>query len=517
MSFMALFAMATLGFLETRDFLSPKRVTDLALDSNREQKVRVNFNITMMDLKCDYAVIDVVSVLGTEQNVTQNVLKFALDQKGVRKLLMGKNKNQNDIALSDEGVKETIEELHENGEDAVSLDETTLKFALNEYEFVFVDFFASWCSHCRDLAPTWETLAEVMTDAAESIVDDTDHDYSDQEYEEAVKLELPVFIAKVDCVVHADLCMSQSIQAYPTLRLFHDGEHYSDYRGHREVVEITHWLANLEEKIHPNKPEEEKKLSSADDIARDRMGVETSRDEMNQVPERPKTRVPGSPEEKDWMEKMQKHRSRQRSVWKDDDHFGCQLSGFLMVDRAPGHFRIQAQSISHDIAAHMTNVSHEVHELTFGDPGIVRAIERAELNNKEGYPVVPPGTLDATHPMNGNVYITQNVHEAHHHYLKVITTQLDHPALQTNRWMARPQNRRVYTILQSSQLSFYKSDIVPDARFIYDLSPISVSHRIQNRRWYDYVTSLMAIVGGTFTVLGMLDGMLGKAVGKRRR
>mmetsp|Transcript_52832 Transcript_52832/g.158147 ORF Transcript_52832/g.158147 Transcript_52832/m.158147 type:complete len:357 (+) Transcript_52832:982-2052(+) len=356
-----------------------------------------------------------------------------------------------------------------------------------------------------------------MTDAAESVVDDTDHDYSDEEYEEAVKLELPVIIAKVDCVNHADLCMSQSIQAYPTLRLFHNGDLYSDYRGHREVVEMTHWLANLEENIHPNKPEEEKKLSSADDIARDRMGVETSRDEMNKLPKRPDSRVPGSTEEKEWIAEMQRHRGRQREVWKDKEHDGCQLSGFLMVDRAPGHFRIQAQSSFHDLAAHMTNVSHEVHELSFGDPGIMRAIERAETNNKEGYPVVPPGTLEATHPMNGNVYITRNVHEAHHHYLKVITTHLDHPALSANRWMSRPQNRRVYTVLQSSQLSFYKSDVVPDARFIFDLSPISVSHRIKHRRWYDYVTSLMAIIGGTFTVLGMLDGMLGKAVGKRRR
>lgn len=33
-------------------------VTDLSLDSNKEPKVRINFNITMMDLKCDFAVVD---------------------------------------------------------------------------------------------------------------------------------------------------------------------------------------------------------------------------------------------------------------------------------------------------------------------------------------------------------------------------------------------------------------------------------------------------------------------------
>jgi len=46
---------------------SYRPVTDLALDSNKDPRVRLNFNITMMDLKCEYAVVDVVSVLGTDQ------------------------------------------------------------------------------------------------------------------------------------------------------------------------------------------------------------------------------------------------------------------------------------------------------------------------------------------------------------------------------------------------------------------------------------------------------------------
>lgn len=98
----------------------------MSLDSNPDEKVRVNFNITMMDLKCDYAVIDVVSSLGTDQNVSQNVRKYSLDAVGVRELYAGRNKEQDDIILSDSLVTDTIEELHANGEDAVSLDATTL-------------------------------------------------------------------------------------------------------------------------------------------------------------------------------------------------------------------------------------------------------------------------------------------------------------------------------------------------------------------------------------------------------
>ena len=119
-------------------------VTDLALDANDEKRVRLNFNITMMDLKCEFTSVDVVSVLGTEQNITNHVSKWHVDAEGVRQRYQGRNKLQNDIALYDEKVQLNIEELHEDGEDAVSLDHDTLKYARREQEYVFVDFYASW-------------------------------------------------------------------------------------------------------------------------------------------------------------------------------------------------------------------------------------------------------------------------------------------------------------------------------------------------------------------------------------
>lgn len=55
-SLAALAVIAILVLKETLHFLIPHLVTDLSLDSHRQgggaDKIQVNFNITLMDLKC---------------------------------------------------------------------------------------------------------------------------------------------------------------------------------------------------------------------------------------------------------------------------------------------------------------------------------------------------------------------------------------------------------------------------------------------------------------------------------
>lgn len=79
--------------------------------------------------------------------------------------------------------------------------------ALNEHNFVqlsrkpatelwIVDFFAPWCTPCQRLAGEWRNLAKQMA-----------------EFDE-------IKVAHVDCVANADLCSSQNIHGYPTIRLY---------------------------------------------------------------------------------------------------------------------------------------------------------------------------------------------------------------------------------------------------------------------------------------------------------
>ena len=152
----------------------------------------------------------------------------------------------------------------------------------------------------------------------------------------------------------------------------------------------------------------------------------------------------------------------------------------------------------------MTNVSHQVHSLTVGDPMAAYQIRQGKIPN------LPENVKAKIYPMDDNVYVTENLHEAYHHYLKVIPTQVDGLKI-GSRFL------RAYQILPNSQLALYRSDQVPEAKFVYDLSPIRVSYRKKQRKWYDYCTSIMAIVGGVFTVVGMIESSITVAANKARK
>jgi thiol-disulfide isomerase/thioredoxin len=420
----------------------------------------------MMDLSCQYIEVDVVSVLGNNQNVTKSIQKFPLDASGVTSLLAARNMRQHDvettIALHDAAVTKSIEDLHESGEVAVKLDEHTLQYAIRENDLVFVDFFASWCSHCKVLAPTWEVLAKVMNDASDESIEDGEEKYGEQEFKSAEALVVPVVIAKVDCVSHKVLCQQQDIRAYPTLRLFVNGQPFEggDYHGHRTVLDMVQFLRFAEEKLGREGKLSHESLTSALEKHLD-MSVE----------------------ERHWAEAFERtHKRHHQFAWNPDDHPGCQLTGEILLHRVPGNFYIQAFSPTHDLVPHMTNVSHEIHSLTFTPSS------QKDRNKSRSSLPVPPNFYQSMTPMNGNIYVTHNLHEAYHHYIKLI-----------------PTNGDTFQVLQSSQLASYQQDVTPEAKFIIDLSPIAVRYERTSRHWYDYVTSLMAIIGGTFTVSGFLS------------
>jgi len=80
---------------------------------------------------------------------------------------------------------------------------------------VFVKFYAPWCGHCRNMAPTWEELA---------------NKYSSQS---------GVKIAKVDCTEERGLCSRHSVNGYPTLLLFNAGIKIAEFEESRSLDSLS--------------------------------------------------------------------------------------------------------------------------------------------------------------------------------------------------------------------------------------------------------------------------------------
>lgn len=54
----------------------------------------------------------------------------------------------------------------------------------------------------------------------------------------------------------------------------------------------------------------------------------------------------------------------------------------------------------------------------------------------------------------------------------------------------------------------YNSDDVPAAKFSYETSPIQIIVTERKKAFYHFVTTTCAIIGGVFTVAGIIDGIV---------
>ena len=150
--------MLILFIAELSSFLSPQYLTNVLIDSTTETQLRINFNITVLDMPCEFATIDVIDVLGTRnQNVTKNMNKWQVDAKGIRQRYEGRNPEQAEIAHD---THHDMNQLIANGMHAVPVDEASFDSWLKSHPYTFVDFYAPWCIWCQRLEPVWEAFAE---------------------------------------------------------------------------------------------------------------------------------------------------------------------------------------------------------------------------------------------------------------------------------------------------------------------------------------------------------------------
>ncbi|RAL07562.1 protein disulfide isomerase PDI1 [Aspergillus homomorphus CBS 101889] len=92
----------------------------------------------------------------------------------------------------------------------ISLSTDTFESFMSEHNLVLAEFFAPWCGHCKALAPKYE--------------------------EAAIELKAKdIPLVKIDCTAEEDLCRSQGVEGYPTLKIFRGPNSSKPYQGARQA------------------------------------------------------------------------------------------------------------------------------------------------------------------------------------------------------------------------------------------------------------------------------------------
>ncbi|XP_009106456.1 endoplasmic reticulum-Golgi intermediate compartment protein 3 [Brassica rapa] len=174
---------------------------------------------------------------------------------------------------------------------------------------------------------------------------------------------------------------------------------------------------------------------------------------------------------------------------KEEEGEGCNIFGFLEVNKVAGSFHFVPGKTFRQSGFHLQdllvfqgdsyNISHKVNSLTFGDrfPGVVN-------------------------PLDGVQWTQETLNGMYQYFIKVVPTE--------------------YTdvrghVIQSNQFSvtehFEKTEAgrtqsLPGVFFFYDLSPIKVIFTEQHVEFLHFLTNVCAIVGGIFTVSGIIDSFV---------
>ncbi|XP_014671707.1 PREDICTED: endoplasmic reticulum-Golgi intermediate compartment protein 1-like [Priapulus caudatus] len=165
-----------------------------------------------------------------------------------------------------------------------------------------------------------------------------------------------------------------------------------------------------------------------------------------------------------------------------DGRVGCNFQAKFQINKVPGNFHISTHAAGHQTG--IPDMSHYIHELSYGDkimeshvPGNYNPLRDADKTE---------GTAMATHE-----YIMRIV-----------------PAIYEDiHGNKKSAYQFSYAYKQYVQYG-HGHVMVPAIWFRYDLNPITVKYLERRPPIYSFLTTVCAIIGGTFTVAGIIDSCI---------
>nr|ACN34146.1 unknown [Zea mays] len=268
-----------------------------------------------------------------------------------------------------------------------------------------------------------------------------------------------ILLGKVDCTEEVELCRRNHIQGYPSIRVFRKGSDIKENQGHHDHESYygerdTESLVAAMETYVANIPKEAHALE----------------DKSNKTVDPAKRPAPMAS--------------------------GCRIEGFVRVKRVPGSVVISARSGSHSFDPSQINVSHYVTQFSFGkrlSPRMLHEFIRLTPYLRGYHDRLAGQSYTVKHgEVNANVTIE--------HYLQVVKTEL---VTQRSSKELKVLEEYEYTAHSSLVHSFY----VPVVKFHFEPSPMQVLVTEVPKSFSHFITNVCAIIGGVFTVAGILDSI----------
>mmetsp|Transcript_5408 Transcript_5408/g.17930 ORF Transcript_5408/g.17930 Transcript_5408/m.17930 type:complete len:483 (+) Transcript_5408:76-1524(+) len=180
---------------------------------------------------------------------------------------------------------------------------------------------------------------------------------------------------------------------------------------------------------------------------------------------------------------------------------GCQLTGSLEISRVPGSFRISAQSDAHSFNSRVMNVSHHVDKLLFAYTDERPAKTHKVISIEERSSLYQMGFM--MHQELATLKHYLKVVPFHHHDLSGHVTQAYLYKANYNEY--RPRKLEWY---EGKADAHVDTQMVPNAVFHYDISPVKVVVQEESEALAAFVTKICAVIGGIYTVVGLLDSVM---------
>merc|ERR1711953_497307 len=175
---------------------------------------------------------------------------------------------------------------------------------------------------------------------------------------------------------------------------------------------------------------------------------------------------------------------------------GCQIYGYLEVNRVGGSFHIAPGKSFiinhvhvHDVnpfASTDFNLTHHIRHVSFGQ----------QLRDEKG-------NNQALNPLDDTLAVAEKGAMMFQYYVKIVPTtytQPDGSFFPSNQFSVTRHSKVVSVMAGESGM--------PGVFFTYELSPVMVKFSPKEKSVGHFLTGLCAIIGGVFTVAGILDKLI---------